>query len=233
MVDTKKLQAVIFDLDGVLIDSVSISHEAKKVFLAEQGIDLADVPDPHGEEHKGGSLRQLLENVKKHLPEFRIDEEQASAILRPRIREAFKKRGITAEPSLLRLLKELRAHQVICAVATSGVKSSVHHKISILGIADYFAVVVTADDVEEHKPSPESYLLAMQRIHVKPGNCIIFEDSTAGIMAGNAAGGTVVGFTGFNPQKTPLANTVKTIDSWDEVDYGQLVGLVATEQSEL
>ena len=220
------IEAVIFDVDGVLIDSVPSARRLRTKLLAQYGVDFNMLPDPHGEGHKGTSMKDLLKAVRIHHPTVKIDNEQFAEDLVGGMREDLVEHGITADPSLVDLLDELKSHAIPCAITSSALPQSVDIKLNLLGIKNYFQQIITADDVGEHKPSPASYLLTIQRLGVRAENCVIFEDSTPGVQAGVAAGCKVIGFTKYSSSKDQLVNTAKSIGDWKEISYSQLVKII-------
>lgn len=210
-------------MDGVLINSAPSAQRVRTRLLAEYGIDFNKLPDPHGEEHKGSSMRELLKVVSSYHPSVAIDEKKFAKDQTESGLEDLQNNGIAADPKLIVFLDELKVHSIPCAVATAGMQVAVDHKLRILGIRKYFQVVITADDVKEHKPSPACYLLAAEKLGVQPTTCVIFEDSTPGVEAGFAAGSTVIGFTKYTKSKNKFAHTQETIDDWSQINYDRLV----------
>jgi len=220
------IEAVIFDMDGVLIDSVpSISRAKSKVLKEDYGIDIKLVPDPHGEDHKGGSLITLIAAVKKYNG-VEINKSTFIPKVVAGIYKDLQVSGIRADPGLVKFLGELKAHGVPMAVATSSTRESTENKLRILGIKKFFSVIITTDDITEHKPHPESYIVAMDRLHASPAKSFVFEDSAQGIEAGRAAGAKVIGVTSYNPVKASLHETTLNIDNWAQVSYQKLLALL-------
>jgi HAD superfamily hydrolase (TIGR01509 family) len=182
------------------------------------------VPDAQGESHKGSSLKTLLAAVEQHTG-LKVDTNEFATKAAIAINDDLKKNNFTADLALLTLLEELNDHAVPLAVATSSIKVSTMNKLRILGIEDLFQTIITADDVKEHKPHPEAYTTAIERLGATPAKTIIFEDSAAGILAGRAAGAIVIGITKYNANKRPLVGAKLTIDAWDEISYSQLIQL--------
>lgn len=219
------IDAVIFDVDGVLINSVDVAYASKTKVLQEYGVDLAAVPDPYGESHKAASAKVLLEAVQLHTGQT-IDKTEFTDKVGQRIYEDLKTNKITADPGLVNFLKELKENNVPLAIVTSNVKKSVHNKLRVLGIENFFDVIINSDDVKNHKPHPEPYLIAIERLDARASNCVVFEDSIAGVQAGIAAGAIVVGFNQYNTDNSLEGATVN-IDSWQEASYVRLLRLVA------
>jgi len=210
---------VIFDVDGVLIDSVEAAYRVRSRVLAAHGVNLAAVPDPHNEDHKGNSLRSLLDAVRSHTG-VALDEEEIAKELLKRMSEAFK--GVRPDADLVSFLDELKRHDVPCAIGSGGRTEGVITKLNILGIRDYFSLIVSAQDITSHKPAPEIYQLVAARLGLSTGRCVVIEDSVAGVQAAKAAGCTVVGFSGFNQNKQPIPGTSLTIDRCSDLSLARL-----------
>ncbi len=221
----RPVKAVIFDMDGVLINSFESVYKVRTKLLAKHGVDINKVPDPHGERHRGSPAHSLLQAVSQSRGII-IDEQQFSRDSIDGIYRQLKDDGITADPELVRFLDDLQGEGVPCAVVTASAREGAYNKLRLLGIEKYFEAVVATDDVQESKPNPAPYLLAMERLGVKPGECVIFEDSNAGAAAGHRSGGLVIGFTKYMSPKKSLENVNAYADNWDEVNYGKLVDLV-------
>jgi beta-phosphoglucomutase len=221
------IDAVIFDMDGVLMDTVEVAYQAKAKILREKyGVDITTIPDPHNEAHRGSSVRTFLAALKKsHGKE--ISEAEFASYSTPAIKAMLQELNTKADPGLLSFLDELQRKDVPLAIASSGLKQSVANKLELLGIEGCFQTVVTAHDVERHKPHPDGYLLAMERLHADPARTIIFEDSLAGLTSGLASGAAVIGITKFNSQPKTLADADLIINDWPEVNYRRLVDLLA------
>ncbi|HEY4964452.1 MAG TPA: HAD family phosphatase [Candidatus Saccharimonadales bacterium] len=220
------IEAVIFDMDGVLIDSIASVYRVKsKILKDDYDIDIVSVPDPHNEAHKGGSITTLLTAVQESTG-VHIDESEFTDKIVTSVYNDLKENHVSADPDLLDLLNDLKSRNIPMAVATSASRQSTNNKLRILGLDDFFDEVITTDDIKEHKPHPESYLAALQRLGASPAKSIVFEDSAAGIQAGNAAGAKVIGITKYNSDKSTLVNTALTVNDWNDVSYDKLESLV-------
>ena len=183
MPDALMIDAILFDLDGTLIDTESVAMVAGMRAFATMGypVDEAfmhrlvgvDLPTAAG--IIGAALPALDQTGLHRL--WRADFEQAIA------------RDLTLKPGVTELL----GHRLLpMAVVTSSGRDEAHHKIALTGIAAAFEIVVTLADVTKPKPAPEPYLLAAQRMGVHPSRCLVFEDSETGAEAAHRAGCIVV-----------------------------------------
>jgi beta-phosphoglucomutase len=221
------IKAVIFDMDGVLIDSVELGLRARKKILSWYNIDLDTIPDPQGEAHRAASLSTLLTNVEKHTG-FYINHDEFAKMSRENMRQDLQEYGVSADPGLVSFLEELKEHAITCAIVSSGLREGLDIKLDVLGIGQYFSVIVTSSDVTEHKPRPEPYLYALKKLQLPAQKCMVFEDSLTGVQAGQAAGCKVIGFTQYNPPKQPLPGVVAVIKNWNEASYNKLEHIANT-----
>jgi len=179
--------AVIFDMDGLMIDSERValacwSEAAETCALA--------LDEPFFLRMVGLGDRDCRALLASRLSdEASIDRltEHCHALY-----EARTQQGLPLRPGIVALLELLRAHAVPCAVATSTRQPRADRKLKAAGLFDYFQVVVTSSDVAHPKPAPDIYLLAAQRLGFAPDRCLALEDSPAGTRAALAAGMTVI-----------------------------------------
>lgn len=170
--------AVLFDLDGVLIDSTPNILRHWKTWADEHGMDIREI------ERVAHGLR-TVETMRLVAPH--LDAEQEARLFAEH--ELKDLTGITAVEGARELITSFNGMK--WAVVTSGCRKLVHLRMGQAGlpVPEY---LVTADDVISGKPSPEPYLKGAQLLGVKPQNCLVVEDAPAGIEAGTKAGMRVV-----------------------------------------
>ncbi|HUI42354.1 MAG TPA: HAD family phosphatase [Terriglobia bacterium] len=176
--------AVIFDMDGVLIDS-NPYHLAKWAeFLGERGVpfDPEKLPDQILGQRNDAALRLFFG------PNLTSEQRHAlSEDIEARFRASFEPHARPL-PGLLTLIRECHAAGIPMAVASSAMKKNVDFVVEALGLAPYFEVLLNGDEVSRPKPDPEIYLRAAEHLKVSPSRAVAFEDSPVGIEAVVRAG---------------------------------------------
>jgi HAD superfamily hydrolase (TIGR01509 family) len=189
-------QAVIFDLDGVLVDSEPLHHHAVNAVLAEDGhppLSVAEYTRYLGmtDEDLWRDLRTMRDLGRPHEHYLgRFD----SLVL-----AEYRKHAIAA-PGVIDLLDWLTACELPLAVASSSRSQWVKTCLHAIGLLRYFDRVVAGDMVARGKPDPEIYLLAARQLRAQPARCVVFEDSPAGVTAASRAGMyTIAVCTAYTP----------------------------------
>ena len=194
------LGGVIFDFDGVIVDSHAAHMKAWKAFLLSKGKSFSD-----------GELSFVREGAKREeiLRRFlgELTPEQIASY------GAEKDKLFQADASELKLvpgfpefLSHLDSAALPSAVATSGSRSRVEQTLKTLKLCKRFRAVVTGNDVERGKPDPDLFLLAAQALQIDPGRILVCEDAVAGVLAAKTAGMKCVGIAA-NGRKSLLRQT--------------------------
>jgi sugar-phosphatase len=179
------VRAVLFDLDGVLVESREATERVWVAWARRNGIDEGELRSAmHGV--------RSVEVVRALRPESDFVSE-AAEIERVQAEDT---RGLRAIPGAAEALLALREDRV--AVVTSATRALATARLRAVGLTPP-AVVVHAEDVSRGKPDPEGYLRAASRLGVDPGEALVVEDAPPGIEAGRAAGAAVVGVTSTHP----------------------------------
>ena len=182
--ESPKPSAVIFDMDGVLVDSNPF-HLAKWIaFLSERGIlfDRDQLPALIFGQRNDAVLRRFLGEDLRRAESRRMSEE-----LEARFREVFRPHARPL-PGLRALMDECVEAGIPLALASSAMRKNVDFVVEALGIAPRLKAVISGDAISRAKPDPEIYLLAAQRLGVDPASAVAFEDSFVGIKAVCRAG---------------------------------------------
>lgn len=178
---TIRCAAILFDLDGVLMDSGAAVERAWQRWAARHGLETADVlAEAHG--------RRTEDTIRAIAPWLDVEAETRAL----EDTETDDTDGVVALPGAASLLESLPAGS--WAVATSGSRRLATTRLAHGGLP-LPEVLVTAEDVERGKPDPQPYLAAAEALGVEPSRCLVVEDAPAGIAAGRAAGAAVLAVT--------------------------------------
>lgn len=212
--------AVIFDFDGLIVDSETPEFEAHRQIFAEHGVELT--PDEwRGEVGIWSATRnwfaKLAEITGRPVDPVALREEK-----RRRFWQIIKMEPM---PGVRALLDELYAAGVPLALASSAEASWINKAIAQLNVIRYFQFIVTGDDVTHRKPHPEGYLLAAHRLGVEPARCVAVEDSQHGLTAAKAAGMKAVAIPNWLTAEHNLDAADLRVASAVELSAAALVGI--------
>ena len=179
----ENIEAVIFDLDGTLVDSMWMWGAIDVEYLAKYDYQLPSDLEDH---IAGMSFSETANYFKERfgLPDSieDIKQEWVEMARYKYINEAMLK------PGVLNMLDHLKEHNIKTGIASSNSKELVQEVLSARGIEAAFSVVRTSCEVASGKPSPDIYLLVAKELGVNPDQCLVFEDIPMGIIAGKQAG---------------------------------------------
>jgi sugar-phosphatase len=184
--DLSRVQAVLLDMDGTLVDSDAAVERAWQTWAVEYRVDLGRAPlIAHGMPAVG--------NVRRLRPDLSGDEAVAAAQRQLEL-QYDDVADVTAAPGAAELLAELDRLGLPWAVVTSADPPLARVRLAAAQIRP--ALLVTSDDVRHGKPDPEGYLLAARKLGDDPRRCLVVEDAEAGVRAGQAAGALVAALKG-------------------------------------
>ena len=179
-------RAVIFDMDGLLIDSERVILECWRSAASEQALTL---DDSLWLSMVGVHDAACVEMLARLLCSEKAERLSLDCKNRYDLRV---EQGLPLKSGAIELLQELSARGVPLAIATSTRRERALIKLERCGLHDFFEVVVTSSDVAHPKPAADIYLLAASRLGVSPENCMALEDSETGVRAAVAAGMAVI-----------------------------------------
>jgi sugar-phosphatase len=189
-------RAILFDLDGVLVDSTVIVERHWRMWAAQHGLESEFIlANSHG--------RRTMDTLRTVASHLNLDLEQEAALLEKR--EVEDTEGLIAVPGAVELLLALPGHS--WAVVTSGSRMLATTRLQAVGLP-IPQTFVTAEEVCLGKPHPEGYLKAATLLGLEPQDCLVIEDAPAGMQAAHAAGSRVIGVT-----------TTFSVADLDEADF--------------
>lgn len=186
-VEKLKASAVVFDCDGLLVDSEAVWLDLIQQWMdAQQPALTLSLDEFHG---------LTVVDTARLLYRFTADHYQNAKVIEDEITHQYSEllsHGVPLMPGAKSLLEQLHG-KVPIALASNGLRRDVLAMLDANGLTSFFNAICTLDDVREGKPQPEIYLLACQRLSVAPEKAVAFEDSPTGARAAVAAGMAVVG----------------------------------------
>lgn len=208
----KNYDVYLFDMDGTLVNSEPLKGQALALACKDYGaeVDFNIYKDVMGESwpvvtghffshaNIAPELKEFNQHFRAHYERL-LDE------------------NLTLNPGAKAYLENLKSAGKQCAVVSSAATWMVDNILQSLQLSGMFDVVITQEHVTKHKPDPEAYQLALNKLNVSPERTLVFEDSYAGVEAGTASGCDVIAIAHDFNGKNNLSKALKTIQSYQEM----------------
>ncbi len=213
--------AVLFDWDGVLIDSSRPHERSWELLAAEAGLPL---PSDHFTRGFGRKNEVIIPEIlgwtrdPMEIHRFSLRKEEL-------YREIIRAEGIEPLPGVRPFLERLKEAGVSCAIGSSSHRLNIELCLELFGFGGYFAGIVSSEDVARGKPDPAVFLAAAKKVDAEPARCVVFEDAPVGIEAALRAGMKAVGVAGSHP-RAALASAHRIVARLDELTPNDLERLV-------
>lgn len=218
-------KGVIFDLDGVLIDSGWAHRQSWYDLAKKEGYQMSD---DFFYSTFGMQNYQILPMLAgKELLNEKINE--LSEWKEQRYRDIFSE-SIELSAGAEELFNELKAKDFLLAIGSSAPKANLDFVMEKLNLENCFNVFVSKEDVTNGKPAPDTFLTAADKLFLKPGNCIVIEDSVPGVEAGKNAGMSVIALT-TTRDRTELTEADIIVNSLNELKVDDFVRLLEKKSS--
>lgn len=213
------IKAVIFDMDGVLINSQETHYKADIMALSECGfnVDLSFVMK--------GAGTSTLERFSKWKNElgYEKDAKEVSIRREEMMKELLINDGVDGVKGAKELLMDIKKNNIKTAVASSSAYDLIYTVIDALGERELFDKILSGEDVENGKPAPDVFLKAAELLGVEPSECIVIEDSTNGVKAGVAAGMRVLGYINPTSGEQDLSKASCITDDFTKFNFEKLL----------
>ena len=202
-------QAVIFDLDGTLIDNNEFHLKTWRLYLQQAGREVSE------EEYNANINGRTNKDVIQYIYGKEITEEEI-------LRHTLEKEAIYREiynpyikpvEGLLDFLEILNNEQIPMAIATSGIQVNIDFMLEHIPIKKYFKEIVNSAHIQKGKPDPEIYLKTASLLEIEPSHCLVFEDAVVGIKSAKSAGMKVIAISTTHP-KAELSEADLIIDDF-------------------
>lgn len=214
------LQTVIFDMDGVIVDTEPVHNYAYYRHFKELGI---EVSAEMFATFTGNSTKNVFQKIKEH---FGVTEDIPTLVEKKRslFNDAFDtKADLFLLEGVEDLIKQLHQNGIQLILASSSSKVTINRVFNRFKLDTYFSHIVSGEDFPQSKPNPDIFLEAVRLSKSNKENCIVIEDSTNGIKAAHAAGVFCVGYKSVNSKKQDYSLANLVIDSFEELDYKNIL----------
>lgn len=203
---SRRFDAVLFDMDGVLVDSVRAWNDVRVAYAAAHG-GRWELDDQHAV--MGANSLEWAAIMRDRLAlDLPVDQILADVVAG--VVGEYRRGTVSVIPGAPEAVRRIAARWPV-ALASSSHPDLVTAALDLLGLRGVFGAVISSDEVALGKPEPDVYRLAAERLGAAPERCLIVEDSTNGVLAGKAAGAYVVLIP--NPELPPAARAVSAADA--------------------
>lgn len=228
--NTGILKAVIFDFDGVIVDTEPLHYRAFQVILEPLGLGYSW--EQYASHYMGFDDRDAFKEAfragGKNLLQSDLDElvNKKAALFQDVVAK-----GVNAYPGVIELIKSLSSEFPI-AICSGALLTDIQPILLQLGVDKFFSAIVSADEVPVSKPDPASYRRAVEKLaaiypsaEIVPSSCVAIEDTPAGIASACAAGIRVIAVTNSYPAEV-LVNAARIVPSLDDISISDLISTV-------
>ena len=216
------LKAVLFDMDGVIIDSEPLHQKAYYAMFKEVGITISE------ELYQSFTGQATLQICRQLVQEYNLNRVPQELV---NIKRSIFKQLFLNDPDLgliagvRELIEDYYKNGLILVLASSASMTTINNVFSKFELNQYFKAKLSGADLEESKPNPEIFLKAVEASGCKPSECRVIEDATNGIKAAHAAGIFCVGFKSLHSKNQNYSLANKVISSFEEIRFKELYNL--------
>lgn len=220
---SNRLEAVLFDMDGLMIESEHLQSQAFQKILESHGIEP--------EYNEAGVIQIVgvtaLENLKLVKERYGLPQSaEELLVIKNEIYNEIIDEGLQPMPGLHDLVKSLQENGVKIAVASSSNMQDILKVLKIIDLEEVFDAVVSGTEVEHSKPAPDVFLKAAADLGVSASGCVVLEDAESGVKAGKAAGMTVIAIPSQFSANNDFSLADHVLESLNELDFDKIQKLI-------
>lgn len=213
------MKAVIFDLDGVLIDSEPLHTMADNQLLFQIGI---LVPENYFDKFVGLTNKAMWEEIKKDYS-ITLSAEELMDLQMPLKLKLLQEKDYKPVPGIIELLECIKKMKFQMAIASSSPRQFIETVIEKIKIRQYFTLWLSGEEVVRSKPQPDIFLKVAKLLKVNPHECIVIEDSTSGLIAAKRAGMRCIGYKNVNSGKQDLSDADFIVNKIEDIDFTEMI----------
>jgi len=208
------IKAIIFDMDGVLVDTETYKFLATKELIKKYKD--AELTPERFRKYVGMHINDIAIELQYEF-HFEWNPEEFAEEREARYRKIRDEKGIKGFPNTIKFLKGIDKKKYRIGLASSSTKEDINRVLNVLGILHYFDVVMSCDDVDASKPDPAIYLKTAEKLGVKPAECLVIEDTHAGVVAGAEAGMKVIAVPNEWTKEQDLSRADRIVSDLKEI----------------
>lgn len=217
------MKVIIFDMDGVLIDSEPAYLEMNKKLFKDLGIDLAKT-DYH--QFVGMSSKKMWTDIRDKFS-LSNEVEELIEMERKSMYEILSSVSISSPmDGIIDLINILKNKNFILSVASSSARENIKLVLNKLNLTQYFEYVISGEDVNKGKPEPDIFLKVATKFNVPTSKCIVIEDSNNGVAAAKKAGMKCIGFKNINSGNQDLSKADLIIENFSQKSLDKIIEFV-------
>jgi tRNA threonylcarbamoyl adenosine modification protein YeaZ len=216
----KQQRAVIWDMDGVMVDSAAFHFKAWQTAFRKRGIDYTEEDFRHGFGQRNDTIINAVLGKQASAEAIKAIAGEKEAGFRRRIG-----RRVAPLPGVATLMHSLAEKGYKMAVASSAPLKNIELILKGLSLKSCCPVIISERDVTRGKPDPQAFLMAAERLGVKPQSCLVIEDAMAGVAAATRAGMAIIAVTNTHPAES-LTQADLIVDSLDKVNTAVIGKLI-------
>lgn len=212
------MKAVIFDMDGVIIDSEPIHFEVDMQTLNELG---CDITVEELEKYVGTTNEYMLSDIKRKY-NLRQSVEEIIMYKVEMTKNIIMESELEPIKGIRELLEHLKNNNILAAIGSSSPRDLIDVVVNKFQLKEYFTYILSGEEVNEGKPAPDVYIETSKRLGIEAKDCIVIEDSKNGVLAAKRAGMKCIGFRNINSGNQDLSMADIIVKSITEVDIYSL-----------